>query len=191
MPDGASLLLGGMSIWSQIDENTERGAELLVKEYGTRLYATAFRLCQNGHDAEDLVFRTFARVIEKIRTYNAKSSFFSWMCAILTNFYRMDARRKAANALVFNPEPPDRVDEGPNPFETLTADDEASVIRAAVDALPDDLRTAIVLHYFDGMSVPEIVNALEEAEGTVYWRLHEGRKRIREIVTKVFRGNRI
>ena len=191
MPDGASLLLVGMSIWSQIDENTERGAELLVKEYGTRLYATAFRLCQNGHDAEDLVFRTFARVIEKIRTYNAKSSFFSWMCAILTNFYRMDARRKAANALVFNPEPPDRVDEGPNPFETLTADDEASVIRAAVDALPDDLRTAIVLHYFDGMSVPEIVNALEEAEGTVYWRLHEGRKRIREIVTKVFRGNRI
>lgn len=180
-----------MSIWSQIDENTERGAELLVKEYGTRLYATAFRLCQNGHDAEDLVFRTFARVIEKIRTYNAKSSFFSWMCAILTNFHRMDARRKAANALVFNPEPPDRVDEGPNPFETLTADDEASVIRAAVDALPDDLRTAIVLYYFDGMPVPEIVNALEEAEGTVYWRLHEGRKRIREIVTKVFRGNRI
>ena len=180
-----------MPIWSLIAENTERGAEVLVKEYGTRLYATAFRLCQNGQDAEDLVIRTFARVIERIQSYNGKSSFFAWMCAILANFHRMDARRKAANALVFDPEPPDRIDERPNPSETLVADDEAAVIRAAVDARPEDLRTAIVLHYFDDMSVPEIANVLAVPEGTVYWRLHEGRKRIHEIVSKVFGGSRI
>ena len=180
-----------MHIWSLIAENTERGAEVLVKEYGTRLYATAFRLCQNGQDAEDLVIRTFARVIERIRSYNGKSSFFSWMCAILANFHRMDGRRKAANALVFDPEPPDRVDDRPNPAEALVADDEAAAIRAAVDALSEDLRTTIVLHYFDEMSVPEIANVLEVPEGTVYWRLHEGRKMIRENVSKVFGGSRI
>ena len=180
-----------MPIWSLIAENKERGAEALVKEYGTRLYASAFRLCQNEQDAEDLVFRTFDRVIERIQSYKGQSSFFAWMCAILANFHRMDARRKAANALVFDPEPPDRVDERPNPSEALVAIDEATAIRVAVDALPEDLRTAIVLHYFDDMSVPEIANAIEVPEGTVYWRLHEGRKMIREIVSKVFGGNRI
>ena len=180
-----------MPIWRLIAENAERGAEALVKEYGARLYATAFRLCQNGQDAEDLVFRTFARVIERIRSYNGESSFFSWMCAILANFHRMDARRKAANALVFDPEPPDSVDERPNPSEALVAGDEAATIRAAVDELPDDLRTAIVLHYFDDMSVPEIANAIDVPEGTVYWRMHEGRRLIRETVFKVFGGNRI
>ena len=180
-----------MPIWRLIAENAERGAEALVKEYGTRLYATAFRLCQNGHDAEDLVFRTIARVIERIRSFNGESSFFSWMCAILANFHRMDVRRKGANALVFDPEPPDSVDERPNPSEALVAGDEAAAIRAAVDELPDDLRTAIVLHYFDDMSVPEIANAIDVPEGTVYWRMHEGRRLIRETVFKVFGGNRI
>ena len=176
-----------MPIWSLIAENTERGAEVLVKEYGTRLYATAFRLCQNGSDAEDLVIRTFARVIERIRSYNGKSSFFSWMCAILVNFHHMDMRRKAANALVFGEEVPERPDPYPDPAETLSVDDEAAVLRAAVDALPDELREAIVLHYFDEMSVPDIAKAAAIPEGTVYWRLHEGRKRIRETVAKVLR----
>ena len=176
-----------MPIWSLIAENKERGAEALVKEYGTRLYATAFHLCQNGQDAEDLVFRTFARVVERIGSFHGLSEFFTWMCSILVNFYHMDMRRKAANALVFGEEVPERPDPSPNPSEALASDDEAAILRATVDALPDDLREAIVLHYFDEMSVPEIAKAAGVPDGTVYWRLHEGRKRIRETVAKVLR----
>ena len=176
-----------MRVWDLIVEDAERGAEALVAEYGTRLYATAFRLCQNGKDAEDLVFRTLARVVERVKTFNGKSSFFTWMCSILVNFYRMDMRRKGANALVFDPEPPDRPDTQPDPSESLVRADEAAATRAAVDALPSDLRVAVVLHYFDEMSVPQIAKALEVPEGTVYWRLHEGRKQIREALSKVLR----
>ena len=176
-----------MPVWDLIVEDAERGAEVLVEEYGTRLYATAFRLCQNGRDAEDLVFRTLARVVERAKAYTGKSSFFTWMCSILVNFYRMDMRRKGVNALVLDPEPPDRPDTQPDPSEALAAVDEATTTRAAVDALPSDLRLAIVLHYFDEMSVPEIAKALSVPEGTVYWRLHEGRKKIRETLSKVLR----
>ena len=180
-----------MPVWKLIAEDAERGAEALVEEYGTRLYATAFRICLNEKDAEDLVFRTFARVVERIGSFRGNADFFTWMCAILVNFHHMDARRKAANALVFGEELPDRPDPRPDPSETLAADDEAAILRAAVDALPDELREAIVLHYFDGMSVPEMAKAAEVPEGTVYWRLHEGRKRIRETVAKVLRRNGI
>lgn len=176
-----------MLMWKAIAEDVERGAEALVKEYGTRLYATAFRLCQNEKDAEDLVFRTFARVVERISSFHGRSGFFTWMCAILVNFHNMDRRRKAANALDFGEEVPERPDPRPDPSEALAANDEAVILRAAVDALPDDLREAIVLRYFDEMSVPDIAKALEVPEGTVYWRLHEGRKRIRETVAKVLR----
>ena len=176
-----------MPVWKVIAENAERGAEALVEEYGTRLYATAFRLCRNERDAEDLVFRTFARVIARIDSFHGRSGFFTWMCAILVNFHHMDMRRKAANALVFGEEVPERPDPHPDPAETLAVDDEAAVLRAAVDALPDELREAIVLHYFDEMSVPDIAKAVAIPEGTVYWRLHEGRKRIRETVAKVLR----
>ena len=176
-----------MPVWKAIAENAERGAEALVEEYGTRLYATAFRLCQNEKNAEDLVFRTFARVIERIDSFHGRSEFFTWMCAILVNFHHMDMRRKAANALVFGEEMPERPDPHPDPSETLAADDDAAILRSAVDALPDELREAIVLYYFDEMSVPDIARVVEVPEGTVYWRLHEGRKRIRETVAKVLR----
>ena len=176
-----------MPVWKLIAEDAERGAEALIEEYGTRLYATAFRLCQNEKDAEDLVFRTFARVVERIGSFHCRSGFFTWMCSVLVNFYHMDARRKAANALVFGEEVPERHDPRPDPSEVLAADDEAAILRLAVDALPDELREAIVLCYFDEMSVPEIAKAVEVPEGTVYWRLHEGRKKIRETVAKVLR----
>ena len=174
-----------MPIWDLIAKDAERGVKELVEEYGERLYATAFRLCQHEKDAEDLVSRTLARVVERIGSFHGKSAFFTWICSILANFYRMDMRRKAANALVFNENLPESPDSRPDPSEALASGDEASVIRAAVDALPADLRAAIVLHYFDEMSVPEIATALSVPEGTVYWRLHEGRKKIREIVAKV------
>ena len=159
---------------------------MLVEEYGARLYATAFRLCLNEKDAEDLVFRTLARAIERIKSFRGQSAFFTWMRSILVNFHRMDARRKAANALVFNENLPERPDPRPDPSETLAAADEAAIIRAAVDALPSDLREAVVLHYFDDMSVPDIAKALSVPDGTVYWRLHEGRRIIREKTAKVF-----
>ena len=175
-----------MLLWELIARDAERGAEVLIEEYGARLYATAFRLCQHEKDAEDLVSRTLTRVLEQIGSFRGESAFFTWMCSILANFYRMDMRRKAANAIVLNENLPENPDPRPNPSESLACADEAAVIRAAVDALAADLRAAIVLHYFDEMSVPEIAAALSVPEGTVYWRLHEGRRKIREMVAKVF-----
>ena len=180
-----------MTVWELSAKNPERGAEVLVEEYGRRLYATAFRLCQNEKNAEDLVFRTFARVVERIGSFRGSSGFFTWMCAILVNFHHMGLRRKSSNALVFGAELPEHPDQRPNPFETLVANDEASILRAVVDALPVEQREAIVLHYFADMSVPEIAKAAEISDGTVYWRLHEGRRRIREAVAKVLQRDGI
>lgn len=176
-----------MPVWELIATDAERGAEVLVEEYSARLYATAFRICQNEKDAEDLVFRTLARVVSEIRSFRGDSAFFTWMCAIMMNFRRVDARRKGANSLMFVDELPERADLRPSPSDETAFGDEAAVLRAAVDALPADLRAAVVLHYFDEMSVPKIAEVLEIPEGTVYWRLHEGRKKIHEMVAKVFR----
>jgi DNA-directed RNA polymerase specialized sigma24 family protein len=83
-----------MEVWQEIAKNAECGAERLVAEYGDRLYAAAALLCRNNCDAEDLVFRTLARAVDKIRQFKPSGDFFSWLYKILLNFHRMDARRK-------------------------------------------------------------------------------------------------
>ena len=83
-----------MEVWQEIAKNAECGAERLVAEYSDRLYAAASLLCRNNCDAEDLVFRTLARAVDKIRQFKPSGDFFSWLYKILLNFHRMDARRK-------------------------------------------------------------------------------------------------
>ena len=175
-----------MPVWELIAKDAEEGARVLVEDYGARLYATAFRLCLDAHAAEDLVQRTLVRVVERIAGYKGESAFFTWMCAIMVNFRRMDVRRKAANALVFGEERLDVSDEKPDPGELLSRLDEATALRGAVLRLPEDLRLVVVMHYFNGFSVPEIAKTVQSPEGTVYYRLHEARQRIREYLSKVF-----
>ena len=83
-----------MDIWRQIREDREKGAERLVSEYGNRLFAAAILLCGNEQDAEELTFRTLDQAVKKIRLYDAKKSFFTWLYAILLNFHRMNHRRR-------------------------------------------------------------------------------------------------
>ena len=174
-----------MEIWELVSEDRERGARALIAEYGNRLYAAAFHICQNESDAEDLVQRTLVRVVERISTFKGDGNFFTWMFSILVNFYRMDVRRKAANALVFDEKEMETEDERPTPGEQLSRNEDAQAVRRAVAQLPEGLRLVVVMHYFSGLSVPEIARSLEIPEGTVYFRLHGARKKIREILSKV------
>lgn len=75
-----------MEVWQEIAKNAEQGAERLVAEYGDRLYAAATLLCRNNGDAEELVFRTLAQAVVKIRQYKPSGDFFSWLYTILLNW---------------------------------------------------------------------------------------------------------
>ena len=58
-----------ISIAQEIQQDREKGAARLVAEYKERLYAAAFSLCGDATEAEDLVFRTFEQVLDKIDSY--------------------------------------------------------------------------------------------------------------------------
>ena len=179
-----------MEIWEEIAFDRERGAKRLVAELGDRLLTAAYQITQNSADAEDLVFRTFSQVIAKVGQYDGRSAFFTWIYRILLNFRRMDLRRKGANALVFMEELPEMEDPTPDPAEALALDSSAAEVRAGVARLPEVLREAVVLRYFDGLSVSEIAALAEVPVGTVKYRLFEARKQLaRYLVQTNFRNS--
>ena len=182
------LMNDDSDILHEIRERPDEGARILVGKYGRRLYAVAMRLCRNEADAEDLVSRTLARVVQSIGSFKGDSEFFTWQCAIMANFFKAGLRRKGANSLEFPKELPEVSDERPSPAEAAECTDDAREVRAAVAALPGRLREAVVLFYFGGMSVPAIAKSLGEPEGTVYYRLHEAKNAIREKISGKFQG---
>ncbi len=177
-----------MEIWQEIHKNQERGAERLVAEYGDRLYAAAFLLCQNSHDAEELAFRTFEQAVKKIHLFNPEKSFFTWLYQIALNFRRMDLRK--CRAEVYPMGAPVELPEVPSDaFTELLGRSTSDELVSALKALPKVLREAVVLRYFEDCSVEEVAVALEVPVGTAKSRLFHARAALYESL-KSLKGRR-
>ena len=103
-----------MDIVEELRQNRESGARRLETEYKAGLMTLARRFCQDSGDAEELVNRTFAAVVEGIDDYLEQSAFFAWMCQILTNIHSMDVRRKSNQNIIYPGIVPDTPDEEGN-----------------------------------------------------------------------------
>jgi DNA-directed RNA polymerase specialized sigma24 family protein len=100
-----------MDIVEELRQNREAGARRLESEYKVGLVSFARRLCANPSDAEELVNRTFAAVIEGIDDYLEQSAFFGWMCKIMMNINAADHRRRADRDVVYPGNLPDVADD--------------------------------------------------------------------------------
>lgn len=160
-----------MEIWQHIIKDREQGARELVAVYQNRLYTAAMILCRDPRAAEDLVFRTFSRAVEKISTFRPNTNFYNWLYTILINFRRMDLRKEKGDNLVFPGELPD-APEPETPFSVLAAKADHAAIREAVGELSEPLKEVVLLRYFEGMALDEIAETLALPSGTVKSRLN-------------------
>ena len=178
-----------METWREVANNPVFGAGRLIAEFGDRLYTAAVRVCGNKADAEDLVFRTFEHAVRKIGQYDGRAAFFSWLYAIMFNFWRMDMRRKGANALVFDGEIPETEDLRPDPAEELAAQSDGESVRAAIAELPESQRAVVVLRYYEDMSMEQMATVLDIPVGTVKHRLFMAKRELAAKLAKTFSRN--
>ena len=167
---------GTVSIAKEIQQDREKGAARLVAEYKERLYAAAFSLCGDTAEAEDLVFRTFEQVLDKIESYREEQAFYGWMYTILLNYYRMSLRRADRRNTVpaGDATEMEAVAAAAQGHPAASAID-GETLRLAVAQLPPDKREVLILHYFMDQSVSKIAKMLSIADGTVMSRLHYAR----------------
>lgn len=159
-------------------ESSRRGdcdafGELVLRYYRMAL-AAAYRAVPSPADAEDAVQDAFIAAWLKLGSLREPSKFAAWICRIAKN----KAKKLAVNA-------PDRV-SFEELCETLGEDgfaadsDTGEALRMTVGTLPAPFSETITLHYFDGYSVKEIAARTGVPEGTVKWRLSEGRNKLRK-----------
>ena len=167
-----------MEIYEEIRCDRESGARRLVSEYSSKLMSAALMLTANAAEAEDLVFRTFERVILKIDDYRPVGSFYYWIHQIMLNFHRMDVRKAAARPKLVGV---DRLPETPSDDDDdlsgrLDFSATATAVREAVRELPEKFREVVVLRYFEEMDLFDISIVTGLNVGTVKSRLHYARE---------------
>ena len=163
---------------------------VLVERHHSPLLGFLYRM--TGGDralAEDLTQEAFLRALRAIEQYRYPRPFKPWLYAIATNlardhYKRAETRYTApADAALDDDSAMDMADpDTPLPEEAWLAGSEARHVAAMVKMLPDHQREALVLRYYQNLSLNEIAGALDVPVGTVKSRLSLGLRRLREMM---------
>ncbi len=163
-----------MTIVDELRKDRENGAKRLESEYRAGLMTLARRFCGDEGDAEELVNRTFAAVVNGIDDYLEQSAFFGWMCQIMSNLHGMEQRRKSRQMECSDPAAVDGAADAEGADRIVRGVD-ASILRDAIEELPREDKEVLLMHYFMDLPVARIARILSAPEGTVKWRLHGAR----------------
>jgi RNA polymerase sigma-70 factor (ECF subfamily) len=155
--------------------------EEVARDHGRFLYNVAYRLAGNDADAQDLVQETLLRVRRGLESYTP-GSLQGWLSRIVTNVFLDEVRRRRRRPTDALPDEPDRV-LPPSAAADEASEDLSDEVQAALSALPDEFRTAVVLCDVVGMSYDEIAAVQGVPVGTVRSRIHRGRRLLRGALT--------
>ncbi|MDQ3334896.1 MAG: sigma-70 family RNA polymerase sigma factor [Myxococcota bacterium] len=151
------------------------------------LYGAAYRLTRNARDAEDLVQDSLLRAYRFWDSFEQDSNCKAWLLRIVTNtfineYQRKKRSREVLDAATAEQDATDGVlvqasaSDRQSPEKVLLERSVSDDVQRALDNLPDDFRTAVVLCDVQGLSYKEIADIMQTPVGTVMSRLFRGRK---------------
>ena len=156
----------------------------LVRRYRRRILALALHLTGSESDAEDITQEVFLKAYRALDSFQGRSQFFTWVYRMTVNRSlnaRRDRKRRRESTL---DDPRIRravaVDARGNPARAAELRQTYCRLLAALDRLPAKMRTSVVLVVLQGFNHAEVAVIQGCSPGTVAWRIHEARKRLRK-----------
>jgi RNA polymerase sigma-70 factor, ECF subfamily len=170
----------------RVQKGDKSAFDLLVLKYQHRVLKLVSRFVSDAAEAQDVAQEAFLKAYRALPSFRGESAFYTWLYRIAIN--------TAKNALVANrrrpvdfnldlqdPEQYERhakLKEVDTPERVLLTDEIREVVERAMQQLPEDLRTAIVLREIEGLSYEEIAEAMDCPVGTVRSRIFRAREAI-------------
>lgn len=173
----------------RVQAGDKRAFDVLVSKYQRRLMRLVSRLVHDPAEAEDVVQETFIKAYRALRHFRGDAAFYTWLYRIGINTaknYLVTQGRRAVTSSDTDAEQAESFDDGNKlrdnntPESVLASKQIAATVNAAMDVLPIELRTAIVLREIEGLSYEEISEIMACPIGTVRSRIFRAREVIAE-----------
>ena len=192
-----SVDTGDLGLVQRVQKGDKTAFDLLVRKYQHKVVKLVTRYLRDPADAEDVAQEAFIKAYRAIPQFRGDSAFYTWLYRIAIN--------TAKNAIVSRDRSPVEFDldlqnvEESNSMQLRLADSETpesllqteeirETVNRAIEALPEDLRTAIVLRELEGLSYEDIAQAMDCPVGTVRSRIFRAREAIDKRLSEVFEG---
>jgi RNA polymerase sigma-70 factor (ECF subfamily) len=170
----------------KVQSGDKRAFDLLVLKYQPRILGLVGRYVKDSYEVQDVTQEAFIKAYRAIARFRGDSAFYTWLYRIAIN--------TAKNHLVSRGRRPPGSDidiedaehfeaggalrDGENPENHLFSEELRRVVNKAIRELPDDLRTAVTLREFDGLSYEDIAEIMGCPVGTVRSRIFRAREAI-------------
>jgi RNA polymerase sigma-70 factor, ECF subfamily len=184
----------------ELQEGRDGALSDLIARWQQPLLAFTYRYTQNRADSADVVQETFVRVYQSRQRYRPKARFSTWLFTIAANLCRNRARWRKRHPTVpldfSTPEGGEDWSDGEwmederaaSPNQTLADRETVKAVKAAVAALPHDLKTALLLFQYDEMSYQEIAEIVGCSPKAVETRLYRARQQLKKDLAWLLRG---
>jgi RNA polymerase sigma-70 factor (ECF subfamily) len=165
----------------------ERGAfDLLVLRYQHKVVKLVARMLRDPAEAEDVAQEAFVKAYRAIGSFRGDSAFYTWLYRIAVNTARNTMASRQRRPLDYEADLSEseqsvvesRMRHGDTPEAAALSDEIHHTVNGAIEALPEDLRTAIILREVEGLSYEEIAEAMDCPVGTVRSRIFRAREAI-------------
>ena len=175
----------------QLVERVQRGDkaafDLLVVKYQRKIFRLLSRLIRDSAEIEDVAQEAFVKAYRALPNFRGDSAFYTWLYRIAINTaknYLVSQGRRAPTSTAADVEDAETFDDGDHlrdlntPDSMLVTKQVGDAVNRAIDQLPEDLRTAIVLRELEGLSYEEIAESMQCPIGTVRSRIFRAREAI-------------
>jgi RNA polymerase sigma-70 factor (ECF subfamily) len=190
--DSAGDALEGVPEQSDLElvrraQRNERGAfDLLVLKYQHKVVKLVARLLRDPAEAEDVAQEAFVKAYRALGSFRGDSAFYTWLYRIAVNTARNAIASRQRRPIDYEAELSEseqsnlasRLRHTDTPEATALSEEIRLTVNQAIEELPEDLRTAIVLREVEGLSYEEIAAAMECPVGTVRSRIFRAREAI-------------
>jgi len=191
-PDASDL-----SLVQRVQRGERSAYDLLVLKYQHKVVKLVMRYLRDPADAEDVAQEAFIKAYRALPQFRGDSAFYTWLYRIAINTAKNALAARDRNPVSYDfdmqsgDESTDMVNrlKDPETPEGLALTEEIrSTVNGAIEALPEDLRTAIVLRELEGLSYEEIAASMDCPVGTVRSRIFRAREAIDRRLRLVFDG---
>jgi len=193
MRAGGPAAMSEREIDQQLVERVQRGDkrafELLVEKYQRKLARLLSRLIRDPGEVEDVTQEAFIKAYRALPSFRGDSAFYTWLYRIGINTaknYLVAMGRRAPTSTDVEAEEAEGQEGGEllrdinTPESLLLTKEIGNTVNAAIEALPEELRSAIQLRELEGMSYEEIAKLMDCPIGTVRSRIFRAREAIAE-----------
>lgn len=175
---------------ARVQQGDKRAFDLLVLKYQHKIHSLISRYVRDRAEVQDVAQEAFIKAYRAINNFRAESAFYTWLYRIAINTAKNHLVSRSRRPPATDVDVDESVDyAGANvlldqqgPESILHGEEVAIVVRDALESLPEDLRTAVTLREFDGLSYEDIADVMDCPVGTVRSRIFRAREAIEKQV---------